>query len=521
LRLSPADKGRIDDRFKIIFLIGVFILKKALMFLGTGSDVGKSITTAAFCRILKRRGYNVAPFKAQNMSNNSYVTVEGGEIGRAQVVQAEAAGLLPSVHMNPVLLKPSTETGAQIVLQGKVFSQMNAANYHEYKPLLRKSVMESYNILTSRHDVIVLEGAGSCCEMNLKKNDLVNLPMAERAGAKCILVADIDRGGVFAQLIGSYDLMTPKEKKMIIGFIINKFRGDPGLFNDGIKYIEKKTGKPVLGLVPYFHDIHIDSEDSVAVQYDRLPMRVVSKKTINIAVIRLPAISNFTDLEILNMEKDVIVNYLSNKNDLTDEYDCLIIPGTKNVMEDMAWLSGTGWKKRIKDFASKGKCILGICGGYQILGKKIYDPYGVESGRKEISGLGLLPVETTLEAGKVVRKVTGRGLKYNKIVTGYEIHMGQTKILNNSGSPFLRLREENGHEWFMDGCYLKDEEIAGTYLHGVLDSSGFRGEFLNNIRRKKRIKERKAGKGRVTRFREYDRLADHFEKYCDVEKIFH
>ena len=494
-------------------------MSKSIMFLGTGSDVGKSITTAAFCRILKRRGYNVAPFKAQNMSNNSYVTVEGGEIGRAQVVQAEAAGLLPSVHMNPILLKPSTALGAQIVLHGKVFSQMDAANYHDYKPMLRKSVMESYKILSAKYDLIVMEGAGSCCEMNLKKNDLVNLPMAALAGAKCILVADIDRGGVFAQVIGTYDLMSANEKRMIIGFIINKFRGDPKLFDDGIRYIEKKTGKPVLGLVPYFYDIQIDSEDSVAVQYDKLPMKPVGKKTVNVAVIRLPAISNFTDLEILNMEKDVNVNYLSNKNDLTDDYDCLIIPGTKNVMEDTAWLSRMGWKKRIKDFALKGKSILGICGGYQILGKKIYDPYGVESSRKEISGLNLLPVVTTLEADKVVRKVTGKSLFGNRYVEGYEIHMGLTKIIDDRGIPFLKLKEENGNENWEDGCYLKDKEIAGTYVHGILDSPAFRGDFLNRLRRKKGIKEKRPGKGRVVRFREYDRLADHFEKYCDVEKI--
>ncbi|MBN1905877.1 MAG: cobyric acid synthase [Deltaproteobacteria bacterium] len=494
-------------------------MKKSLMFLGTGSDVGKSITTAAFCRILKRRGYNVAPFKAQNMSNNSYVTVEGGEIGRAQVVQAEAAGLLPSVHMNPVLLKPSTALGAQIVLQGKLFSQMDAVNYHGYKPMLRKSVMESYNILAQSYDIVVLEGAGSCCEMNLKKNDLVNLQMAAAAKAKCVLVADIDRGGVFAQVIGTYELMSQKEKRMILGFIINKFRGDPALFDDGIKYIEKKTGKPVLGLVPYFHDIQIDSEDSVAVQYDKLPMKPVGKKTVNIAVIRLPAISNFTDLEILNMEKDVVFNYLSNKNDLTDAYDCLIIPGTKNVMEDTAWLSRLGWKKRIREFADDGKAVLGICGGYQILGRRIYDPYGVESSRKEISGLNLLPVETNLEADKVVRKVTGMSLKHNKPVSGYEIHMGKTEIINNSGIPFLKLKQEKGNEGFVDGCYLRDAEIAGTYLHGILDSPGFRGDFLNRLRSKKGIKEKRAGKGRVARFREYDRLADHFEKYCDVEKI--
>jgi len=348
------------------------------MFLGTGSDVGKSITATAFCRIFRRMGYNVAPFKAQNMSNNSYVTVEGGEIGRAQVAQAEAAEVLPSIHMNPILLKPSTTLGAQIVLQGKVFSQMEAAKYHEYKKKLRKSVMESYNILAEKYDLIVMEGAGSCCEMNLKKNDLVNLPMAKAAGSPCILVADIDRGGVFAQLIGTYDLMSPKEKKMTRGFIINKFRGDPDLFTDGIKYIEKKTGKPVFGLVPFFHDIQIDSEDSVAVQFDKLPLKPVGKKTVNVAVIRLPAISNFTDLEILNLEKDVVVNYLSSNRELTDDYDWLIIPGTKNVMEDAAWLSRRGWKKRIREFAGRGKNILGICGGYQLLGKTIHDPLGVE-----------------------------------------------------------------------------------------------------------------------------------------------
>jgi adenosylcobyric acid synthase len=337
--------------------------------------------------------------------------------------------------------------------------------------------------------------------------------------APCILVADIDRGGVFAQLIGTYDLMSPKERDMTIGFIINKFRGDPELFTDGIEYIEKKTGKPVLGLVPFFHDIQIDSEDSVAVQFDKLPAKPVGKKTVNIAIVRLPAISNFTDIEILDTEKNVVVNYLSNERELTDEYDCMIIPGTKNVMEDAAWLSRLGWKKRIRDFADKGKSILGICGGYQLLGKKICDPLGVESPRKEISGLGLLPVVTTLEKEKVVRKVKGRCLLNNKVVSGYEIHMGQTRIINSDGMPLLKLKEENGHGSWIDGCIVKDGSITGSYVHGILDSSGFRGEFLNRIRRKKGIKERKSRKGRVSRLREYDRLADHFEKYCDVEGI--
>jgi adenosylcobyric acid synthase len=343
--------------------------------------------------------------------------------------------------------------------------------------------------------------------------------MAKAVGAPCILVADIDRGGVFAQLIGTYDLMSPEEKKMTVGFIINKFRGDPGLFTDGIKYIEKKTGKPVIGLVPFINDIQIDSEDSVAVQFDRLPIKPPGKKAVNVAVVRLPAISNFTDLEILNTEKDVVVNYLSNKKELTDDYDCLIIPGTKNVMEDAAWFSKTGWKKRIREFAENGKCILGICGGYQLLGKVIYDPHEVESGRKKISGLNLLPVETVLEADKIVRKVTGRSLNNNKTVKGYEIHMGQTRIINSNGMPLLKIKQENGKDYWIDGCYIKDRDIAGSYVHGILDSPGFRSEFLNRLRKKKRIKERKPGKGRALRFREYDRLADHFEKYCDIERI--
>ncbi|MBW1799514.1 MAG: cobyric acid synthase, partial [Deltaproteobacteria bacterium] len=280
-------------------------MAKAVMFLGTGSDVGKSIAATAFCRILKRRGYRVAPFKAQNMSNNSFVTLEGGEIGRAQVVQAEASGVLPSVHMNPILLKPSSAQGSQVILQGKVFGQMGAMTYHEIKPRLKRAVTASYLRLAEDYDVIVMEGAGSCCEMNLKKNDLVNFPMALDVGASCILVADIDRGGVFAQLIGSVHLMTRKEKSLTRGFLINKFRGDPALFQSGITYIEEKTRKPVFGLVPFFTHIMIDQEDSVVVQEDRKQSQPIGRHTVNVAVLKLPAISNFTDLEIMAREPDV------------------------------------------------------------------------------------------------------------------------------------------------------------------------------------------------------------------------
>ncbi len=491
----------------------------AIMFLGTGSDVGKSIAATAFCRILKRRGCRVAPFKAQNMSNNSYVTVEGGEIGRAQVVQAEAAGLLPSVHMNPVLLKPSSEHCTQVILRGKVFGQMDAMEYYALKPRLRQAVMSSYGRLAREYDIIVMEGAGSCCEMNLKPHDLVNFQMAEAAGARCVLVADIDRGGVFAQLIGSYNLMTRQEQDMTIGFLINKFRGDPGLFLSGIDYIEKKTGKPVLGLIPFYRDIAIDSEDSVAVQRDRRVAGSIGPATLNIAVLKLPVISNFTDLEILEKEKDVVVNYLVSPGELVPGYDCLIIPGTKNVMEDALWLGRTGWKRAVRDFVRKGGHVLGICGGYQLLGRRIVDPDGVESDRPQVAGLGLLPLETVLEQDKVIRKVNGICLGNRKQVSGYEIHMGRTRPLQGQARPFLRLRRPGDRSAWEDGYISSDGRTAGTYVHGILDRPGFRGSFLNGLRRDKGLGERRPGQGRSARFRQYDRLADHFETYCDVERI--
>ncbi|MFH1243324.1 MAG: cobyric acid synthase [Pseudomonadota bacterium] len=494
-------------------------MAKALMILGTGSDVGKSIVTAAFCRIFKRKGIRVAPFKAQNMSNNSFVTLEGGEIGRAQVVQAEASGLLPSIHMNPILLKPSSSQGSQIILLGKIFGQMEAMDYDAYKPKLKKVVMDSYKRLSEEYELIVMEGAGSCCEMNLKKNDLVNFSMAKAVGAPCILVADIDRGGVFAQVIGTYNLMTPKEKDLLLGFLINKFRGDTRLFDSGIEYIEKKTGKPVLGLIPFYSHILIDPEDSVAVQEDKWPQRPIDRKKINIGALRLPAISNFTDLEIVSMEPDVMVNYLFRPQELTDDYDLLILPGTKNTMEDSFWLERSGWKKRIRRFAAQGKRLFGICGGYQLLGERIRDPLGVESPKGEVKGLGLLPIETVLEGEKVVQKVMGICLMNGKRVSGYEIHMGRSKILRGEGVPLLRIHQPGVRRAWDDGCAMDGLRIAGTYVHGILDPPGFRGEFLNELRRSKGLKERPSKTGRLARFYQYNRLADHFETHCDVDRI--
>ena len=494
---------------------------KNIMFLGTGSDVGKSVTAAAFCRILKRRGVDVAPFKAQNMSNNSYITAEGGEIGRAQVVQAEAAGLAPSSHMNPVLLKPSSHLGSQVVVQGKVWGQMEAAEYHRFKPRLQSAVMASYHHLAARHDVIVMEGAGSCGEVNLKSGDLVNLAMARRADAPCILVADIDRGGVFAQIVGSMALMTRSEKARIRGFVINKFRGDPALFSDGIRFLEKRTGRPVLGLVPFFDHIRIDPEDSVAVQADKRRVRPLDEKHLGVAVIKLPGLSNFTDLEALEREPEVIVNYLERAQDLAG-YDLLILPGTKNTMEDAAWLGRTGWTRRVRDFHRAGGRIVGLCGGYQLLGVEIHDPLGVESDRERVRGLGLAPLKTTMAGDKVLRTVTGRVIADGRRIEGYEIHMGETVTLPGAESPkpFLRLRQNGARDTWEDGIVLNDGRVLGTYMHGLLDAPGFRGALLNGIRRDRGLPERRRpAPGRSDRYRQYDLLADHYERYCDIGRV--
>ncbi len=494
-------------------------MAKAIMFLGTGSDVGKSIAATAFCRILKRRGFRVAPFKAQNMSNNSFVTAEGGEIGRAQVVQAEAAGVLPSIHMNPILLKPSADHGSQVILQGQVFGQMDAIEYHALKPTLKRVVLESYRRLERAYDLIVMEGAGSCCEMNLKANDLVNLPMAQAVAAPCLLVADIDRGGVFAQIIGSHHLMSKNERRLCAGFLINKFRGDARLFQSGIAYIEKRTGKPVLGLIPFYHDIMIDPEDSVAVQEDRRIFKRPQKSHLNVAVLKLPAISNFTDMAILEQESGVVLNYLHRAPELTPDYDLVILPGTKNVMEDARWLRRSGWKKAIRQFVVNGGSLIGICGGYQLLGRTIRDPYGVESNTKEVRGLELLPVETVLEQEKVVRKVSGTCLVNGKRISGYEIHMGRSRIVERGGKPYLTIRAEGERVRREEGCYLNGRNIIGTYVHGILDAPAFRGDVLNRLRRRKGLREKAPRQGRLARFHQYDRLADHFEVHCDVDRI--
>ena len=497
---------------------------KTIMFLGTGSDVGKSIAATAFCRILKRRGFRVAPFKAQNMSNNSFITVEGGEIGRAQVVQAEAAGLPPSNDMNPILLKPTSGLGAQVVVQGRVRGQMLAADYQAHKKFLVGAVMESFGRLAAEYDVIVLEGAGSCSEVNLRANDLVNFAMAGRVDAPCVLVADIDRGGVFAQIIGSLALMTRREKALTRGFLINKFRGDPDLFKDGVDFIQRRTRRPIYGVVPFYENIHIDPEDSVAVQTDKRPIREPRPDRLNVAVIRLPGISNFTDMEALEREPDVLLNYLFRIGELSP-YDLVVLPGSKNSVDDAVWLSRSGWAGRIRDFAGHGGHVLGLCGGYQLLGRELLDPLGVESPRKRVAGLGLLPLSTTMGGDKVLRRVVGRDLATGQKIQGYEIHMGRTTVLNDAPGrgeirPFLKIRHPGESGSWEDGLRMGDGRIMGTYVHGLLDAPGWRRAFLNRLRTAKGLPERRrAAPARGGRFHQYDLLADHFERYTDVETI--
>jgi adenosylcobyric acid synthase len=421
--------------------------------------------------------------------------------------------------MNPVLLKPLSGTGAQIVLHGKVFGNMDAMGYHAYKPKLKEAVQQSYYRLASEYDVIVMEGAGSCLEMNLKENDIVNFPMALAADARCVLVADIDRGGVFAQLIGSHVLMTEQERQATVGFIINKFRGDPALFQSGISYIEDATGKPVFGLVPFFTNIAVDSEDSVAIQKDKRSLKKVGVDSVNIAVLRLPGISNFTDLEILDREPDMVVNFLSYPEDLNDEYDLIVLPGTKNTMGDARWVRETGWETKITDAIARGKRCMGICGGFQLLGRLIEDPCGVEASFASVSGLGLLPLHTTLSEEKIVRKVEGFEISGGKKICGYEIHMGLSRKCCETALPFLRIGEPGKNEFWEDGLVAGGGKIVGTYVHGIFDMPEFRNHYFNVIRREKGILERRSTVGSHERDGEYDKLADHFERFCDVERI--
>ncbi len=492
-------------------------LARCIAVLGTGSDVGKSIAVAGICRALRNRGLRVAPYKAQNMSNNSYVTLDGGEMGRAQVVQAQAAGIEPHTDMNPVLLKPNSDTGSQVVLHGKAIGNVEAADYFRDTGTLLGEANQSLARLREAYDVVVIEGAGSCAEVNLRSRDFVNFETAHAADAAVVLIADIDRGGVFAQLIGTLDVIPPADKARVKGFLINKFRGDATLFDDGIEWIEQRTSLPVLGLIPYYRHIEIDSEDGMPLETVIDPPTGPAPGKIGIACIRLPHISNFTDFNPLIRNPRVAFHYLSKPRDLAD-YDLLIVPGTKNVRFDLKWLADVGWRKQIEQFAAAQGRVMGICGGYQMLGQQIHDPHGVEGPAGSSAALGLLDVETTLQQSKQLSRSQGIRVGDAAVpVDGYEIHVGET-ALGPLATPFARLTQRNRAAVEVeDGAVSPDGRIQGTYLHGIFDAPAYRNAFLGALSPAYVTEDAE----HAARFKdgEYDKLGAHFEAHVDIDKL--
>jgi adenosylcobyric acid synthase len=462
---------------------------RAIMVLGTSSHVGKSLLTAALCRIFAQAGLRVAPFKSQNMSLNSAITPDGFEIGRAQALQAEAAGVLPSVHMNPVLLKPSGDMTSQIVVRGKIWGKLSASDYHQRRvEELMPIVRESYETLAAENDIILLEGAGSPAEINLKQHDIVNMRMAELAGAACLLVGDIDRGGVFASLLGTVQLLEPHEQARIAGFLINKFRGDVGLLEPGIRMIEQRLGKPCFGVVPYLPHMLLEEEDSLGLPSsgfkDSAPWLPSGdpSRPLRIAVIALPSFSNFTDFDALRSEPCVDLRFCRDTGRLAHA-DIVILPGSKQTSDDLAWLRSEGLDRALIAHAGNGLTV-GICGGMQMLGIEIVDPHGMEHAATS-TGLGMLPIRTTMQPQKTTRLSVGHLLTSSLFghsitspsVSGYEIHIGETSYLEGA-MPFARLDREG----FLDGCVAANGRTFGTYLHGIFDDDGFRHNLIDAAR---------------------------------------
>jgi cobyric acid synthase CobQ/L-threonine-O-3-phosphate decarboxylase len=449
--------------------------KPALMIQGTSSNAGKSVMAAALCRIMLQDGYSVAPFKAQNMSLNSYVTRDGGEMGRAQVVQAQACRIDPDVRMNPILLKPSSDTGAQVIVMGKPVGNMDVGQYIRYKPEAFTAAKDAYDSLASEHDVIVLEGAGSPAEVNLKHHDIVNMAMARYARSPVILVGDIDRGGVFASFVGTMEVLTEWERALVAGFIINRFRGDESLLDDAINYVKRHTGRPTFGIVPYLKDLGLPEEDPVTFKNGPKERARPAGDTVEIALIDLPHISNFTDFDSLRLEPDVHLRVIRSSRDI-GRPDAVILPGSKNVIGDLEYLTKDGLAERIGDLARNGKTeIVGICGGFQILGKEIADPHGIESGGRTIKGLGLLPVTTTLAVEKTLECVSARHADSGIALKGYEIHHGLTSGMN---MPAAVMRADGA----VVGVRSEDGLLWGTYLHGIFDADEFRRWFIDRLR---------------------------------------
>lgn len=490
---------------------------KSIMIQGTSSHAGKSVLVAAILRFLKNKGISCAPFKPQNMALNSFVTYDGYEIGRAQAMQAESAKILPTKEMNPILLKPTTDSKAQVIVLGKPWKNLSAREYVNVKGKLKKVVKESFEYLISNYDVVVVEGAGSPAEINLRKNDIANMGFAKIFNIPVLIVGDIDRGGIYASFYGTYALLTISERKLVKGFLINKFRGDKSLLKEANEFIEKKTGIPILGIIPFFKDIDIPEEDGVVLTHRTYYSDNITENTIKIRIIKLPRISNFTDFAPFFGEKEVDVRYISNPQEAKDAH-VIIIPGTKNTIEDLVFLKNNGFERFFKDFVIKGGHLVGICGGYQMLGERVEDPYNMESSISKIKGLGFLPTKTVMSKEKQLKQVTFETVDGKiKDMSGYEIHMGITE--SRVSSPLFRVYFNN--ESYYDGYVTANGRVWGSYIHGLFDNDSFRSQWLNYVRKCFGMNEVVSNFSYLKSKEEaYNRLSEIFENSIDVKRFF-
>ncbi|WP_127584146.1 cobyric acid synthase [Paenibacillus koleovorans] len=504
---------------------------RTLMFQGTSSDVGKSILTTALCRIFRQDGYRVAPFKSQNMSLNSYVTPDGKEIGRAQGMQADACGIAATTDMNPILLKPKKDMVAQVVVHGKPLKDFDARAYREqYLKEAEIIVQDALRRLRSQYEIVCIEGAGSPAEVNLKDRDIVNMRLAGWADAPVLLVADIDRGGVFASIVGTLEILEPEERDRVHGFVINKFRGDVSLLQPGLDWLEAKTGKPVLGVIPYLHELGLEDEDSASLdaKLSKGGLQTSSRDQadlLDIAILRLPRLSNFTDFDPLLAESDVSLRYITSPDDWGTP-DAVILPGSKNTVDDLLYLGASGLVTRIRAFAEAGGCLAGICAGYQMLGRRLLDPDRVESDVPELEGLGFFPTETVFAGEKRTERIVGTTSLSDAPVRGYEIHMGRTRFLEPVDQPFrIKIHDapEAPESYHPDGAVTADGRIWGTYIHGILHNDAFRRKWLDGLRQRKGWApldetETTAYEGR--REAAFDRLAQHVRDHLDMKRIY-
>jgi adenosylcobyric acid synthase len=504
---------------------------QALMILGTASHVGKSLLTAGLGRIFSDQGIRVAPFKAQNMSLNSAATPDGREIGRAQALQAEACRVAPCAEMNPILIKPTSDCASQIVLLGRVWGQVTASDYHLRRVEdLFPAVLESYRNLAARHDLILLEGAGSPAEINLREHDIVNMRMAHAARASCLLVGDIDRGGVFAALLGTFELLEPEDRARIRGFVINKFRGDAGLLRPGVEIMERRLGIPCAGVVPFLRNLGLEEEDSVALEDRRTAKRVwrdseqssSPERALRVGVVALPHMANFTDCDALAAEPSVSLAFLQDPQQ-AGRADVLILPGTKQTLDDLAWIRELGFADFLANYPGM---LVGICGGFQMLGLSIEDPSGVESGGvpRTMPALAMLPVRTVMGVQKTVRRATGRTRMFETPsfpcpFHGYEIHMGET-LYERDAEPFSEILREGDRQPISDGALACSGRVWGTYIHGIFDDDAFRHRFLDFARQHCGLKPaRNHACVAAQRDARIDRWAGHLQQSLDMNLI--